>query len=477
MKIIINEKQYQSLINEFINSDVSSFKRYLSSDDEVKMGNLPYDYAHLVYGFLKDKGLKVPNIDNMEDYEVIEWMEKNKPDFFKKFGDYILNGVKNYNLPIDTSEYPAWAAFDDKPEVIKNQWLIHLTDDADSIAQDGFKYGVDEIERLGYTKYMSSQDKKYGGYNFAYLIHDFAKYGMTSRGFSRARKYKYGQEAVIFRASGVRVWHHGDEEYQTIFRGDSATNIIPVKEGENKEWAIYNKKTGRIVVEMDNLDDIAYWVEKNYTQYSKSISESLELNEMAYPTSFSMDEFKKIRSFNGRIRYCEEHLDRISSGSGRVVYKIDNHKVLKLAKNEKGVAQNGAEYQIGKYDEFSIVAKIYDSDENLTFIEMELAKKVSLSDFKRIVGFNPNQVHDYVHNTVIKPDTYVIEPEIEDAMDNNEWIVELCDMIGSTQSLPGDLGRLSTYGIVNRGYGDEIVLIDFGLTKSVYTKYYKRHPW
>ena len=43
-----------------------------------------------------------------------------------------------------------------------------------------------------------------------------------------------------------------------------------------------------------------------------------------YPASFSMEEFKKLTSFAKRIAYCEEHLQRISSGSSRIVYKIDD---------------------------------------------------------------------------------------------------------------------------------------------------------
>lgn len=65
----------------------------------------------------------------------------------------------------------------------------------------------------------------------------------------------------------------------------------------------------------------------------------LNIKEMTYPETFNMEEFKSISRFASRIKYCETHLQRISSGSGRIVYKIDDEKVLKLAKNPKGVAQ------------------------------------------------------------------------------------------------------------------------------------------
>lgn len=70
---------------------------------------------------------------------------------------------------------------------------------------------------------------------------------------------------------------------------------------------------------------------------SESMEDSLfeSLLDEDYPTSFDMGHFKTLTKFAERVRYCEENLQRISSGSARIVYKIDNEKVLKLAKNEK----------------------------------------------------------------------------------------------------------------------------------------------
>lgn len=48
-----------------------------------------------------------------------------------------------------------------------------------------------------------------------------------------------------------------------------------------------------------------------------------ELMDEDYPSSFDMEHFKSLTSFNKRIQYCKENLKRISSGSGRIVYMID----------------------------------------------------------------------------------------------------------------------------------------------------------
>ena len=75
---------------------------------------------------------------------------------------------------------------------------------------------------------------------------------------------------------------------------------------------------------------------EDYTSVQRDIEEE-------YPISWNVEEFSKLKSFNQRIQYCEKNLTRISSGSSRIAYKIDDTKVLKLAKNKKGIAQNNVE--------------------------------------------------------------------------------------------------------------------------------------
>lgn len=200
------------------------------------------------------------------------------------------------------------------------------------------------------------------------------------------------------------------------------------------------------------------------------------IKEMAYPTSFNMEEFKQIRSFSERTRYCENRLRRISSGSGRIVYQIDDQKVLKLAKNQKGIAQNEveSEYYIQNY---SIAARVFESDDNSTFVEMELAKKCSKSDFERITGFKIELIYPYLYNRFklrYNEPKMRISIEDEEMLHENEWIQDLGELVGDYDMELGDLVRLSSYGIVKREYGDEVVLIDFGLSTGVYNDYYAR---
>jgi hypothetical protein len=204
-----------------------------------------------------------------------------------------------------------------------------------------------------------------------------------------------------------------------------------------------------------------------------------QLMDEDYPSSFDMEHFKSLRKYSERVRYCDEHLKKISSGSARIVYIIDNEKVLKLAKNEKGVAQCEVEIQWGNDYYFGgILAKTLDSHPDGLWVEMELARKVKKSDFKNLAGFNFDDLNIYLRYTEEvnkgRRPIFGIDPELKAAMDENEFAIELVDLMFSMDAPAGDMTRLNSYGIVKRNGHDTIVLIDFGLTNDVYSDYYDR---
>lgn len=196
-----------------------------------------------------------------------------------------------------------------------------------------------------------------------------------------------------------------------------------------------------------------------------------------YPTNWNVEEFKKLTSFNQRIQYCEKNLTRISSGSSRVVYKIDETKVLKLAKNKKGIAQNEVEIDFSNdymWDE--IVAKIFNYDPDNLWLEMELARKLTTNEFKSITGltFEEYCAGLRYYESLQKPKRVInySEPEGYDDMWENEFAYEILNIVGSYDIPVGDLCKTSTYGVVSRGGGNAVVMIDYGLTGEVYNSYY-----
>jgi Txe/YoeB family toxin of Txe-Axe toxin-antitoxin module len=215
---------------------------------------------------------------------------------------------------------------------------------------------------------------------------------------------------------------------------------------------------------------------KSFKQYIK---------EMAYPVSFSFDEFNNIKSYNGKLKYANERLQKISSGSARVVYKVDEEKVLKIAKNKKGIGQNSIESDWGLQRMSDIVAKIFNTNDDHFWVEMELAKKLTPNRFKQLTGMSLNEVQDILRvmetlnnssrRKYLKPEQLKeLHDEFSQKVNDNEFLTSLTDMIiNFGMKYPGDFGRVNSYGEVLREGVPTVVLIDFGLSESVWEDFYK----
>lgn len=202
--------------------------------------------------------------------------------------------------------------------------------------------------------------------------------------------------------------------------------------------------------------------------------------EEDYPSAFSFDEFKAIPSYAGRLRYAAQHLKKLSSGTSRVVYEVDDDKVLKIAKNRKGLAQNAAESDWGAQN-YDIVARVYDADYNDHFyVEMEKAKKVTPNTFKNFFGFTLDQLQEYLryqhyrmYRTVDQMKQYEINPQFVEFMDDYEYVQDLMHFIYDFNlPIPGDFGRASTWGEVEDENGRKrLVLVDFGFSNDAASLY------
>ena len=204
----------------------------------------------------------------------------------------------------------------------------------------------------------------------------------------------------------------------------------------------------------------------------------LELTE-DYPVGFDINEFKNIWSYAGKMRFAKEHLDKpIGNGSARVVYRVDENKVLKLAKNKKGKAQNEAEgqwYQESYYDD--IIANVidYDFEEHL-WVEMELAIRAKRPDFKRLWGINFDDLFFYLKKRYFenhgRKSMFHIDDETVKELEEIDEVNHLVSFMYDSSAPDGDLSKLNSWGLVKRSDGEYLVLIDFGLNEEVFKTYY-----
>lgn len=191
-----------------------------------------------------------------------------------------------------------------------------------------------------------------------------------------------------------------------------------------------------------------------------------------------LDELKQIRSFAGKKKFADYHFQKIGSGSGRAVYDIDGNRVLKLAKNPKGIAQNEEETRVsGYYDTKDIVTEIFDYAEDYSYVIAEKAKKVSEARIKAITGI-PSLYEMYYYlrnvqdNSRGKRSFFHVDPELQQKFDDNEFVQDLAYIVTGYEQSAGDMSRASTFGEVNRNGQPQIVLTDYGLSDEVYNTHY-----
>lgn len=200
-----------------------------------------------------------------------------------------------------------------------------------------------------------------------------------------------------------------------------------------------------------------------------------------------ISEALRVRStFAERRRWCDANLPRLAVGSGRAVYAIDDHAVVKLARNAKGIAQNTVESDWGMHDMYGdVLTHLYDADEDARWIIVERAKKIGKVRFRQITGLAFDLLAAYVHkhdmesrygyskSPLAPPIPYWSKSaELYAQTDDHPFVRRIVSLIGDFDMPTGDIQRISSYGEVQRDGQPIVVLVDYGLTEDVYKTHY-----
>lgn len=222
-------------------------------------------------------------------------------------------------------------------------------------------------------------------------------------------------------------------------------------------------------IKFENKQRIIYITEHQYKLIKEAASDM-----------FSLKELSNINSFKGRYNYCLEQLGPTQGrGSSRVVFQINDNKVLKLALNEKGIAQNQAEDD-GYLQNIGLSPKIFENDSDYKWLVSEYVLPAKKQDFKECIGIDFDEFCDFIRTCFrlrFNIKTYgrtVDEYRYSELIENNETCNTFDDYIGNYNPPMGDLLRIANYGMVKRDGYIDIVLLDSGLTHEIYDNYYKR---
>ena len=222
--------------------------------------------------------LRIEKIDELFEemtYNPFKFFNKLKMNYYDQYNNLYWYLIDMAQTPGNEYEAPAFVFFS-HPRIVKNKWLVHFSDYAYHIAKDGFIYGTQELDGLAYSG-AGDINNKYGeGYDFAYEADSAMDVFNTPN--HTWETPKYGSEFVLFRASGVEVWHSGDQEKQVIFYGPSAKSIIYIRKDSPKGnvydtdlWQVCDVHNNRVLYETPDLEEVIDWAINNYEQYKNRI--------------------------------------------------------------------------------------------------------------------------------------------------------------------------------------------------------------
>lgn len=180
-----------------------------------------------------------------------------------------------------------------------------------------------------------------------------------------------------------------------------------------------------------------------------------------------LTELSKLDTFKDRVDYAEKHLKHLSSGSSRVIYVTPNDEVLKLAKNERGIAQNKVEANPQMKSKFinetlkadkNGIWKISPFLDKITEKEFEEMVHVPFKEFGEAISYGLKDVSGNSHE----------KPKGFEEVAKTDLYKELAKIGKEFKLLGGDLARISSWGTKD----NLPVLLDAGLTKDIYDEFY-----
>lgn len=201
--------------------------------------------------------------------------------------------------------------------------------------------------------------------------------------------------------------------------------------------------------------------------FLKLATESEELPANSKDINVVLKNLTDLETFKARVDYAEKNLKHLSSGSSRVIYVLPGEKeVLKLAKNDRGVAQNKIESKI----ECKFINKTTRACSEGCWKISPFLDKVTEKEFEKLSGFNFKEFGDalrYGLKDISGSD--VDKPKNFDEISKSEMYKTLVKCAEKYDLMPGDLVRISSWGQVD----GHPTLLDAGLTKEIFEEFYE----
>lgn len=201
--------------------------------------------------------------------------------------------------------------------------------------------------------------------------------------------------------------------------------------------------------------------------YSLAAGEKVPPDTRDYKTI--LENLTRLETYQARKQYAENNLKHLSSGSSRIVYLSPDKNILKMAKNDRGIAQNKVEANPEMKSKY--LNEVIGHAPNYSWIETHYLDKISKPEFEDMTGLRFDDFGDSIRYALknVSGNTDLEKPSNFAKVEKSEIYKELERIGQKFQLMAGDLARISSWGTKD----GRPILIDSGLSKKVFENFYE----
>ena len=200
---------------------------------------------------------------------------------------------------------------------------------------------------------------------------------------------------------------------------------------------------------------------KEYIELLSEKIRSSKTSKFGNDTKFNIKTFKNLEHIEQLVEYAKTFLEPLGTGSSRIAFLMSSKYALKIAINEKGLAQN--ETEVGVYTNPGskpLVAAVHGADHGYKWLISDLVKPMSpnnVNEFESITGISFKEL---IEDTRQHTPKTKMGKALRTTMVNNDLLM-------------GDVKEIDHWGKTSDG---RIVLLDYGFTGEVWSKHYSSKP-
>jgi hypothetical protein len=180
-----------------------------------------------------------------------------------------------------------------------------------------------------------------------------------------------------------------------------------------------------------------------------------------------LEEISSAKDYDKRVEIAKKHWEKLGEGSARAVFRINEKLIIKVAINDKGIAQNLSEMRPECRSPCAV--PVIMGDAKGKWLIARWTKTITKEEFKKYVGFGFDAFVNclkYAFNN----ESDRKRPKDYDKIKHNELFSCLARLVIDNELLTGDLAKPSSYGLLN----GKVVARDLGFSREIFKRFYDK---